>query len=656
MNLIKRLGLLSSVILLTFFQAAAQDTCSVAEWYLNFFATKSELPVESLLALKEDQYKEAVESHDDSAAVFTLIEKGLIQLTYKFDNAKAMDQFIQSMAVSDDKNIPEGKIFTYLALSHVFELSDNHAKRLEFVEKALPLSAALKDKKIHVLVLNEAGKVYAANQRDEDALESFNKALVYYPYLNEVPVLHATVLYNMASVYEAMHAYSDALDNLKKSLSVRRSIQDRRQEAFLLNRIGAVYNLQGNKQRAMANFKAALEVNKAISDKEGVADSYNNIGILYLEQGDAKQAILNLELALTSAGTSSTSKSVSYLNLGKAYASIGDFKQALKNKDLYIAMNDFIQKEINDQLLLELKSSYDIKQKEAEIDRQELLIAQEKREKNQLAIILGLAFVVACLVGYMYLQKRRINKQLKAINAKVEAQNIELQNLNATKDKFFSILGHDLKGPLNSLTSFSNLLINYFDSLSKEEIQTLAKDLDKSIKNLFSLLNNLLEWARSQTGNIDFTPSEFDVSTVLVETGELLAAQAAAKQIQIRLEPTQDLIVSAHKQSITTVIRNLISNAIKFTPPGGVITVHAGKVEGAVRVSVADNGVGMSKAVMDKLFRLDAKHSTLGTAQEKGTGLGLILCKDFVEKNGGNIGVNSEEGKGSEFYFTVPLR
>jgi signal transduction histidine kinase len=405
----------------------------------------------------------------------------------------------------------------------------------------------------------------------------------------------------------------------------------------------------------MANFKAALEVNKAVTDKEGIADSYNNIGILYLDQGDTKQAILNLELALSSGGTSSISKSISYLNLGKAYASMGDYKRALENKDLYIAMSDFIQKEINDQLLLELNSSYNIKQREAEIDRQELIIVQEKRSKNHLLIILGLAFVVACLIGYMYLQKRRLNKQLKAINARVEAQNIELQNLNATKDKFFSILGHDLKGPLNSLTSFSNLLINYFDSLSKEEIQTLAKDLDKSIKNLFSLLNNLLEWARSQTGNIDFTPSQFDVASVITETAELLAAQAAAKQIQIQLVPTQALMVSAHKQSITTVIRNLISNAIKFTPLGGIITVQATQAGGAVRVSVADTGVGMNKSVMDKLFRLDAKHSTLGTAQEKGTGLGLILCKDFVEKNGGHIGVTSEEGKGSEFYFTVPV-
>jgi signal transduction histidine kinase len=197
-------------------------------------------------------------------------------------------------------------------------------------------------------------------------------------------------------------------------------------------------------------------------------------------------------------------------------------------------------------------------------------------------------------------------------------------------------------------------LINYFDSLSKEEIQNLAKDLDKSLKNLTALLNNLLEWARSQSGNIDFTKEQFDITEVLQQNKELLTTQAATKQIEILYEVDSAIVVNTHKQSITTVVRNLISNAIKFTPNGGVIKLEAKHAEGEVIVSIADTGVGMSKAVMDKLFRLDAKHSTLGTANEKGTGLGLILCNDFVEKNGGRLWVESEQGKGSIFYFTMP--
>jgi signal transduction histidine kinase len=207
---------------------------------------------------------------------------------------------------------------------------------------------------------------------------------------------------------------------------------------------------------------------------------------------------------------------------------------------------------------------------------------------------------------------------------------------------------------LNSLSSFSNLLINYFDSLSKEEIQTLAKDLDKSLKNLYSLLDNLLEWARSQTGNISFKPESFDLTVVLNENKELLSAQAGNKQISIVQERVAPLSVSVHKHSITTVVRNLLSNAIKFTPPGGQIKINAMENQNDIVVSVADTGVGMSEAVIKNLFRIDSKHSTLGTANEKGTGLGLVLCKDFVEKNGGRLWVESKERAGSIFFFTIP--
>jgi signal transduction histidine kinase len=250
--------------------------------------------------------------------------------------------------------------------------------------------------------------------------------------------------------------------------------------------------------------------------------------------------------------------------------------------------------------------------------------------------------------------KRRTNRMLEQTNTTIQQQNLALQDLNATKDKFFSIISHDLKGPLNSLTSFSGLLINHTDSLSKDEIRMLAQDLDKSVKNLFALLENLLEWSRSQTGNIEFKPEVFDIATVMEENKALLTAQAQTKKIEIAYKSEGTRIVNAHKNSVTTVVRNLLSNAIKFTPEGGSIWLTAEARQGQVHVAIADNGVGMSPEVVQKLFRIDTKHSTKGTANEKGTGLGLILCKDFIEKNGGRLWVESEPGKGSVFVFTLP--
>jgi signal transduction histidine kinase len=183
----------------------------------------------------------------------------------------------------------------------------------------------------------------------------------------------------------------------------------------------------------------------------------------------------------------------------------------------------------------------------------------------------------------------------------------------------------------------------------------LAKDLDKSVKNLFALLENLLEWSRSQTGNIDFTPETVDLMEILTVNKTLLEGQARKKRIEINLQENEPHYVRVHKNSVNTVVRNLVSNAIKFTAEGGFITVDIHKSGTQLSVSVADTGIGMSQEVIDKLFRLDKKYSTNGTANEKGTGLGLILCKDFVEKNGGHITVKSEPGKGSVFTFSFPM-
>jgi signal transduction histidine kinase len=444
---------------------------------------------------------------------------------------------------------------------------------------------------------------------------------------------------------------------------LRRKSADRTGEALSLNTIGSLYVLMQNPDRALANYVASLEINESLKSNAGLSDSYNNIGILYYQQRNFERSIANLELArqaaLKSNDQSQALRSYDYLSL--AYKELKNFEKALEYREAFLGVKEMIQNESDQRKLTEMQTQYVLEGKELKIDKLEADRQEREREleaqkkfRNFLFALIGLGIVIIILGLYLYIQKQRSNRQFKLANEKIRLQNEQLQELNATKDKFFSIISHDLKGPLNSLTSFSGLLINYFDSLSKEEIQTLAKDLDKSLKNLFALLENLLEWSRSQTGAIEFKPEPFDLSELVQQNIDLLTAQAATKEIKIVFTNPQSLTVMAHKNSVTTVIRNLISNAIKFTPKGGTITLTTGKSNEEALVSIADTGVGMSKEVIDKLFRIDAKHSTKGTADEKGTGLGLVLCKDFVEKNNGNIGVQSEEGKGSTFYFTLP--
>ena len=233
----------------------------------------------------------------------------------------------------------------------------------------------------------------------------------------------------------------------------------------------------------------------------------------------------------------------------------------------------------------------------------------------------------------------------------------ELVDLNATKDKFFSIISHDLRGPLGSLKTLLDLMINNFDSFSPEETVEYLSLISDSAKNIFSLLENLLIWSRAQRGLIELIPSINDVHLVSSYAIDVLKLQADAKKISLINNIKPKTLAFFDSNLLTTVIRNLTSNSIKFTPENGSITLSSSeKIDSPnfIIISVTDTGVGMIADILNKLFRIDVTVTNAGTSGEKGTGLGLILCKEFVEKMGGKIWVESEKGKGSIFSFTLP--
>ena len=231
---------------------------------------------------------------------------------------------------------------------------------------------------------------------------------------------------------------------------------------------------------------------------------------------------------------------------------------------------------------------------------------------------------------------------------------IRLRQLNATKDKFFSIIAHDLKSPFNSIIGFTNLLAEQIEEKDYEGIDKYVNIIEHSAQNAMDLLLNLLEWSRTQSGRTEFNPEFVDSVGLINEAVDLLNDAAQQKSINIIKEIPHDAPVFADRYMISTVLRNLISNAIKFTHPGGQILISAREENQELQIAVTDNGVGISNESQNKLFRIEESYSTLGTLNEKGTGLGLILCKEFVEKHKGKIRVESEEGKGSQFLFTIP--
>ncbi len=237
-----------------------------------------------------------------------------------------------------------------------------------------------------------------------------------------------------------------------------------------------------------------------------------------------------------------------------------------------------------------------------------------------------------------------------------ELENIKstLEKVNSTKDKFFSIIAHDLRNPLGNFRTTTKLLFDSYDDFQEEERLEFLEVIKNSADNIYSLLENLLEWSRAQRGSIEFRPDNFDLYYLIENNISLLRLSASNKRVTLKNNVKFSTYLFADINLITTIIRNLISNAIKFTPTDGEIAIGITSNENENIISIKDSGVGMNQDTLNKLFRIDTNFSTLGTSSERGTGLGLILCKEFVDLHNGKIWAESEFGKGSTFFFSIP--
>ena len=244
----------------------------------------------------------------------------------------------------------------------------------------------------------------------------------------------------------------------------------------------------------------------------------------------------------------------------------------------------------------------------------------------------------------------------KLVEEKLREYSEELIKSNSAKDKLFSIISHDLRNPFNSLLGFSDLLANNIEDLTELEIKDSAKTLHKSATNLFNLLANLLEWSRLQTGNFVFEKTDFSLNIILNDVLSIFNDSFLAKNLRLTKETDCELNVFADQNMIESLIRNIISNAIKFTKTGGAIKVGCRANNNNAEIYVEDNGVGIPKEDQDKLFKIEKLYSSEGTNNEKGTGFGLLLCKEYAEKNGGTIKFESEKDKGSTFIISLPYK
>jgi len=345
----------------------------------------------------------------------------------------------------------------------------------------------------------------------------------------------------------------------------------------------------------------------------------------------------------------------------------GDNARAYAYLKKYTLLHDSIYTEKNSEQIALLQGQFDLNLKQAEIEllTKDAALKQEEISTQRMQLYITIltascALLLVILLLYGFQKSKRVNRELQKQkeelafkNAEIEDKRQELTRLNTTKDKLFSIIGHDFRSPLNSLKGLLNLIGN--KNMSQEEFEHFSGDLRKKIDAIYDNLDNVLNWSVSQLKGIQANPTVIQPFVLTEEVFDLYQEMARTKGVELINSINPDITAFADKEQIRLVLRNLISNALKFTSARGFVRLAADWEEDMVQISVEDSGIGMSTDDMQRLFVKDSLWSIQGTQNEKGLGLGLLLCKEFIEKNQGSLTVSSEQGVGTTFRFTLPV-
>jgi signal transduction histidine kinase len=322
------------------------------------------------------------------------------------------------------------------------------------------------------------------------------------------------------------------------------------------------------------------------------------------------------------------------------------------------------QTKLPDLILLDImmpgENGYDVCKKLKTCEKTEyipVLFLTAKAEEDDIALayeIGGVDYITKPFKSKEVLARIKTQLELKNAKDRLQQKNEELNAILTNRDKFFSIIAHDLKSPFTGIVGLTEIMAENVNNFSLSELSDLSKEMYKNAKSMLRLLLDLLDWARLQRGTISYNPIDLDLNEIAVKNIELINKRGEQKGIEIILDVPKEQKVYADEAMINTIFRNLLSNAVKFTERDGKVSVKSKEInDKIVEISVIDNGIGMSDDVIKKLFKIGEKVGQKGTAGEKSTGLGLLLCKEFVEKNGGSILVESKEGIGSTFKFNL---
>lgn len=592
-------------------------------------------------------------------------------------------------------------------LAVVHELQAHYLEALDYHLKALRIYENLHDSVSIAMTFSDIALLHYRQEHYPQALRYCHDAQMINP--NNDNVAQMSIWTNYGKIYAKINKFDSAFWYLRKALALSHAKKNKEYQSISLNNMGLAYKSQKNYTEALNYFQNALEIVEDLGNPFMKMLDLKHIGHIYMILDNPDQALYYEQKAFVIA------KKMNIRDYCKEItAHLSDIYKAKKQYDsafYYLEKHNSLRDSIYDldkvRKLAQLEAHYDINKKN---DENELLKKETdlKEQTIQQQKLIGLVFggllllLIGTLVALLRISHHRkqnndllqstqaeilrqkniieernselimaneklltnekklldTNRRLqiteKAIRRKNEnilKQKEELERLNNVKDKLFSIIAHDFKSPLHSLKGMLQLLT--MGVLTPEEIQSLAIDINEKNEHTLNLIDNLLQWAKSQMQGVEVNPQNIDIEAITDEAIALLSPQAERKETILQNEIMQAAWVYADPDMIKLVIRNLISNAIKFTEKG-TISIAVEYQENQIITKVQDTGLGISHENLGKLFGADAHFTTIGTHKEKGTGLGLMLCKNFIEKNRGEIWVESKIGTGSTFYFSLP--
>lgn len=627
----------------------------IAKAYINIAYNLEESgKYDSAIILEKKAYEIGKEMNNKSILAFSLRRIGITN-SKRGNYDVGIEYDLKALEIFREIKDSSGIAYCFNNLGVNYKDEGRYDTALDYFNVSSQMQHKLGDKSGEAFSINNIGLIYKAFEFYDKANDAFNKSLALMTEANNKRGI-SFCLNNIGEIFYLRNNYDSALYYINKSMDIDKELGIKKGVAEGYGSIGNVYLKQKKYPIALENFQKSLQLNKEISNKEGICISLNNLGNAYYLTGNATKALESeLQALKVAREINARGEFVSiYQNLANSYSKTGNYQEAYKYSKMYFDLNDSLFDEKIAMKIAEAQfRNLELKRdKEIELLKKDNELQDQKLNQRK---IINYAFLSSfILASILVLVLYRSNRQKNIDNKKLIDSEKRQKELNMTKDKFFSIIGHDLRGPLNSLSGLGSILKNYGHTFSEAEIREFAFRMESAIGHLNSLLENLLHWSRNQMGKIQFEPEEFELNEIVKETLLTLDGNIREKQLLVLNNVDSSTNIIADKNMIRFIIRNLLSNAIKYTPVGKKIYIETEFNESTIEVKIVDTGVGMREEDIAKLFRIDVQYSTLGTANERGTGLGLILCKDFAEKNGGRIIINSEVGKGSTFSFTVP--